>query len=100
MPEAGIPIHKKIWEITFNSQIGCRNITEDIIEAQEKPDKMPDTLSAMTVNAGYPLKDYDWQFGISSSVVIYTETCEGMEEALRVLKKLIKKLRKKDFTNF
>ena len=51
--------------------------------------------AAWTINAGLQsITTGDWHLGVSSSIVLNTATCEGVEEALKVIKKLINKISK------
>ena len=98
-PENGIPIHKRVWEIVWQSQqdTECLNNGTDFVkaieDAQEKPDKQPDVLSAWTINSGF-MNQPGWMLGVSSSMVLQTNSCEATKEALNVLLKLIEKLSK------
>lgn len=93
IPEEGIPIHLKVWRYWFVTQQGCRNISQDLIDEQLYDGE--DLHNSMNIYSGYNTKlDYDWELEVTSSVKLTTKSCEASEEALKVLKKLIRKIRK------
>ena len=95
VPSAGTPIHVRRWNIDFKTNAGCRDITEDIEKAQSKWNGEDSDKSAFQINAGFYTSDqYEWYLGVSSSIVFSTRSCEGMEEGLRYILRLIEKLRK------
>ena len=75
------------------TQRGCRNISQDLIDEQLYDGE--DLHNSMNIYSGYNTKlDYDWELEVTSSVKLTTKSCEASEEALKVLKKLIRKIRK------
>ena len=96
MPENGNPIHIDTWDIIWNSrETSCLGNGTEFIEkirnAQEKPKEEPDVLSAWTINNGY-MNEPGWMLGVTSSLVLNTNSCEATKEALNVILKLIEKL--------